>query len=141
MSEPRPQNLHNDYHRQLLTEFLVPALQGAETEVMEHIAHILGQFGFEPGQLSQILSAVGQSLNSLEDEATAYQIRISVTGVELSEKPSEGTAGQLKDLGLSGRGLGFFLVKRTVYQLQELEPEKSRLLEVLIYREGGPTKE
>jgi hypothetical protein len=136
-SDPKSPNDHSDW--QLLTEFLIPSTQGMETQVVDHVAGILGQFGLEPRQMDQIMSAVDQSLLNLEGSLAPLHLRISVSGVDLEGMLPEDDLDHQEGSELAGRGLGFFLVKRIVGQLQERDSAKYRLLEVLIYRESGRT--
>lgn len=141
MSNPDPHSSTDHTDRQLLAEFIVPRMQGMETQVVDYIAdHVAGtlrQSGIEPRQLDQILSAINQSLQDRAGDITPLRLRISVSGMALAEMPSEDSLAHQQDLEIAGRGFGFFLVKRNVGQLRAQDPEKYRLLEVLIYREGG----
>jgi hypothetical protein len=128
----QPEN-HPDW--QLLTEFVIPNFQGFETEVADHISGTLSQFGLEPEHLSQILPSIIRSLENSEGNSTPLHLRVSVSGLDFPEKLPEGGLDHWPDREYGGRGLGFFLVKRIVSQLQEQAPQKYRLLEVLIYRE------
>lgn len=135
---PQPPNDHTDW--QLLAEFLTPTEQGTETQVVDHIAGTLRQFGLEPRQMDQIMSAIDQSLQNLEGSLAPLHLRISVSGLDLDETLPEDNLERQRDLETAGSGLGFFLVKRIVGQLQDPDPAKYRLLEVLIYRESDQSK-
>lgn len=139
MSTPDPSTHDNHTDWQSLTEFLVPNVQETEDEIIDHVAHILRQFNLDPGQLDQILAAISHSLQSLEDASTPLHLRISVSGVNLAETWPETYAQESPEPGQgsqhAGGGLGFFLVKRIVGQLKEQDPERYRLVEVLLYRE------
>jgi hypothetical protein len=139
MSTPNPSAHDNQTDWQLLTEFLVPNLQQMQVEVVDHVADILRQFSLDPGQLDQILVTISQSLDTLEDSFTPLRLRISVSDAVLAETWPETYAqdGLEPDHGslAAGGGLGFFLVKRFVGQLQEQDPKRYRLVEVLLYRE------
>ena len=129
----KPVNENSDW--QLLAEYLIPGMEGRESQVVDQVAGILNPFGLEPGQKDQILSAVNQALENLEGSSTPLHLRISISGVDLEEMLPGGTWDRQKVLDLTGKGLGFFLVKRFVGQVQDPGSEKYRLLEVLIYRE------
>lgn len=139
MSTPDPSTQDNHTDWQPLTEFLVPNVQETEAELIDHVADVLRQFKLDPRQLDQILAAISQSLQSLEDASTPLHLRISVSGVNLAEAwPKtyrESGPGSVQGSQLGGGGLGFFLVKRLVGQLQEQDPKRYRLVEVLLYRE------
>jgi len=139
MSTPDPSTHHNDTDWQLLTEFLVPDPQETQAEIGDHVADVLHQFSLDPGQLDQILAAISQSLQSLEDTPTPLRLRISVSGENLAEARPEMNLQDSPepDHGppAAGNGLGFFLVKRIVGQLQEHDLKGYRLIEVLLYRE------
>jgi hypothetical protein len=139
MSNSDPQNPDNHSDWQLLAEFLIPSTHGMETQVMDHITGILGQFGLEPGQMDQIMSAVNQSLLNLEGSLAPLHLRISISGVDLDGMLPEDDLDRQVGTENAGGGLGFFLVNRIVGQLQERESARYRLLEVLIYRESGRT--
>lgn len=139
MSTPDPSTHDNQTDWQLLTEFLVSNPQETQVEIVHHVADVLHQFSLDSGQLDQILATISQSLNSLEDSFTPLRLRISVSGAVLTEtwpetypqdspEPDHGSQS-------AGGGLGFFLVKRFVGQLQEQGPKRYRLVEVLLYRE------
>lgn len=139
MSEP-DSSTHQDHTEwQSLTEFLVPNAQETEAETAERVAEVLRRFSLDPAQLDQILAAISHSLQSLEDASTPLHLRISVSGVNLAETPPETHPQDSPDSGqnsqLGAGGLGFFLVKRIVGQLQDHDPERYRLVEVLLYRE------
>lgn len=139
MSTPDPStdDKHNNW--QLLTEFLVPDLQETQAEIIDHVADVLRQFSLDPKQLDQILAAINQSLESLEGSFMPLRLRISVSGANLVEAWSETYLQHSPETGqgsqLGGGGLGFFLVKRFVGQLREQDPNRYRLVEVLLYRE------
>ncbi len=131
-----PQN-HADW--QLLAEFMLPSRQEKQADIIAHAADVLRQFSLDPGQLDQILSAISQSLETLQDSVTPLRLRISVSGADLAEAWQESFSQVDSDddqrLPRAGGGLGFFLVKRIVSQLQDQDQEKYRLVEVLLYRE------
>jgi hypothetical protein len=139
MSTPDPSPQHNATDWQLLTEFLVPALEETQVDFSDHVADVLRQLSLDPGQLDQILAAISQSLETLESTPTPLRLRISVSGVNLAgampavnpqDNPESG-----HDPQQAGDGLGFFLVNRIVGQLQEQDPNRYRLVEVLLYCE------
>lgn len=140
MSNSDFQSPDNHSEWQLLAEFMIPGSLRKESQALEHITGTLGQLGLEAEQLSRILSAIDQSLQSLEGNITPLHLRISVSGVDLSGMLPADRIDHQQDMDLAGRGLSFFIVKRIVGQLQAPEPEKYRLLEVLIYREAGSAK-
>lgn len=139
MSTPDPSRHDDQTDWQLLTEFLVPNLQQMQVEVVDHVAELLRQFGLDPTQLDQILATISQSLNSLEGSFTPLRLRISVSSAILAETWPETYPQDSPEPGHGGQsargGLGFFLVKRFVGQLQEQGPKRYRLVEVLLYRE------
>lgn len=138
MSKHYPLAHPNHSNWQLLTELLVPNLQEAESEIVDHVADVLHQFNLEPGQLDQILAAISQTLATLEDSFTSLHLRISMSGVDLTEvRPKADPQGDFDRDHDSQRtgGLGFFVVRRIVEQLQEQDPKRYRLVEVLLYRE------
>jgi hypothetical protein len=114
---------------------LIPAMAGRECQVANQVAGILYPLGLEPGQRNQILSAINQALENLENSLTPLHLRISISGVALEEMLHGSTLDRQKVLELATKGLGFFLVKRIVDQVPDQGSEKYRLLEVLIYRE------
>ena len=134
-SLPHPN--HSDW--QLLTEILVSNPQEAEAEIVDQVAEVLRQFSLDPGQLDQILSAVGYSLESLEERWTPLRLRISVSGLGLAEVGQEtylqGSLEQGQVSSHTGSGLGLFLVKRIVSQLRGQDQQRYRLVEVVLYRE------
>lgn len=137
MLNPDPQSPNEDSDWKLLAEFLIPRTLGIETQVMDNVAGTLRQFGLEPRQMDQIMSTIDQSLQNLEGSLTPLHLRISVSGLDWDEILPESNVDPLENSELVGSGLGFFLIKRIVGQLQDQDPAKYRLLEVLIYRESG----
>lgn len=140
MSNHTPQlpNDHTDW--QLLAEFLIPTAPELENNIVEHIGGSLRQFGLERRQMSQIMSAIDQSLQNLEGSLAPLHLKISGSGLDLGEMLLEDNLERQRDLETAGSGLGFFLVKRIVGRVQDPDPAKYRLLEVLIYRESGQAK-
>lgn len=139
MSTPNPATHDNNGDWQLLTEFLVPNILETPAEIVDHVADVLRHYGLDPGQLDQIQAAISQSIQSVEGASTPLRLRISISGANPAEAwPETHPAGSpelTQGSQLAGAGLGFFLVKRFVGQLQEQDAKRYRLVEVLLYRE------
>ena len=140
MSSPDLQSQNNHTEWKLLAEFLIPTTYGIETQVVDHVTAALRQFGLEAQQMDQILSAIDQALQNLEGILAPLHLRISVSGLDWEEILPERRPDPQEDSKLVGSGLGFFLVKRIVGELQDQDPARYRLIEVLIYRESGRNK-
>ncbi len=141
MSNPYSPSPKNRSNRQLLAEFLLPTTPGLEDRVVQDITTMIRQFGLEPRQMDQIMSAIAQSLQDQEGSSAPFPVRISISGLDLDELFQEAKLVRPLDTEFAGSGLGFFLVKRIVGQINDPDPASYRLLEVLIYREVGQSKE
>jgi anti-sigma regulatory factor (Ser/Thr protein kinase) len=74
------------------------------------------------------------TLLDLVDVETPVHIKISVSGVDLKKYVAV-NAESAEELQSSKSGLGFFLVKRFVQQLQSSTESGYHMVERLIYRE------
>jgi len=140
MSNPHSPSPKNRSNRQLLAEFLLPTKPGLEIQVMEDIAAMIRRFRLEPRQIDQIMSAIDQSFRDREESPAPFPLRIAISGLDLDEVLPEDRMDHPRSKEFAGSGLGFFLVKRFVGQINNPMPANYRLLEVLIYREVNQPK-